>query len=517
MKNILGKTVASIMVLALMASPAYSQVRKGTNTDNKKVNNTSRTSTSDKSSVSRSTPPSRSSVPTNAAQQKQQKKNAETSQPSRSSATQQPQRSVSNNKGYVRTGVSSTGGNSRTAGDNGNQNQTKTQTQTRNQNQTQNQNRVNGGNQVGTSISGTAFGNHRSATINDASVKNAQQGNANSGADVRQSNGGMPVNGNSKQGSVSGQRQNGSPAGGTVRSNSNVTKGVLSTFGGGSKNNNSIPADGGYKGNRDNGYHVNGHEVVRIPPRDRDFLSYDRPSRFYGSDHHYYGYRVNYLPSRYRRINAFGMDYYYYGGVYYRRYRGFYVVCRPPFGTVINDAIADALLSAVNFAFYYDSYRTYGIIDNNYRYIEEQNRIIASNNAYIANQYNSFAVNRTMALSSYDLARKLGLIQSYADANQPYYYQDGVFYFSSNGGYTVIVPPAGALVSSLPDDYDTLTMDNQDFYKVDDTVYRLVLISGVPYLEVLGQLYGRQAQKYDYYYRNGSSNGNDDGSYGNLW
>ena len=63
-------------------------------------------------------------------------------------------------------------------------------------------------------------------------------------------------------------------------------------------------------------------------------------------------------------------------------------------------------------------------------------------------------MNSDRALSSYELANRLGLVQSYAYANSQYYYQDGVFYVLENGQYKVIIPPAGALVTSLPDDYD---------------------------------------------------------------
>jgi hypothetical protein len=71
-----------------------------------------------------------------------------------------------------------------------------------------------------------------------------------------------------------------------------------------------------------------------------------------------------------------------------------------------------------------------------------------------------------------------------------------VFYILRNGQYTVIVPPAGALVTSLPDDYDTVVMDGQEYYRVDNTVYRTTLVEGTPYLEVLGQMYGSTASKY---------------------
>ena len=69
-----------------------------------------------------------------------------------------------------------------------------------------------------------------------------------------------------------------------------------------------------------------------------------------------------------------------------------------------------------------------------------------------------------------------------------------------NGRFEVIVPPAGALVDELPDDYDIIVLNGVEYYKVDDTVYRLVLIDGIPCLEVLGQMYGSMAHRYNYYY-----------------
>lgn len=240
--------------------------------------------------------------------------------------------------------------------------------------------------------------------------------------------------------------------------------------------------------------------VHRIPPRDRDFMPYDRPRHFWAHEHHYYGYRVHYLPPRYRRMTYWGVEYCIYDGIYYRPYGDIFVVCRPPFGVCIDRAISDLVFASVRFAYYNNAYRMYRAIDSNNRIIEEQNRIIARNNATIAAQNSSFALNSTRANNAYSLADRLGLVQSYAYANQPYYYQDGVFYIvNSNGQYEVIVPPAGALVEDLPDDYDTITMDGMDFYKVDDTVYRLTLVEGKPYLEVLGQMYGKLANQYNYY------------------
>ncbi|MBQ4192416.1 MAG: hypothetical protein II647_03515, partial [Bacteroidales bacterium] len=84
---------------------------------------------------------------------------------------------------------------------------------------------------------------------------------------------------------------------------------------------------------------------------------------------------------------------------------------------------------------------------------------------------------------------RLGLFQSYANANQQYYYDDGIFFIEgANGQYQTIVPPAGALIAELPDDYEIITLDGVEYYKVDDTVYRTVVVDGKALFEVLGQL-----------------------------
>ena len=109
------------------------------------------------------------------------------------------------------------------------------------------------------------------------------------------------------------------------------------------------------------------------------------------------------------------------------------------------------------------------------------------------------AMNLSSAQSSYEIAARLGLAQSYAYANQDYFYDDGVFYIINGGRYQVITPPAGAIVDELPDDYETILLGGVEYYRVDDTVYRVTMISGHPYLEVLGQMYGSMARKYSIY------------------
>ena len=84
----------------------------------------------------------------------------------------------------------------------------------------------------------------------------------------------------------------------------------------------------------------------------------------------------------------------------------------------------------------------------------------------------------------------LRLTHSYVASGTEYYYQDGVFYIvDSTGQFRTIVPPTGALVEYLPEDYTTFRRDGNMYYRVDDTVYAVTLVSGSPYFEVLGQLY----------------------------
>ena len=242
------------------------------------------------------------------------------------------------------------------------------------------------------------------------------------------------------------------------------------------------------------------HNMYRIAPRHRDPMPWDRPGYFWGDHPHYYGYRIHSLPPQWRRISHWGIDYYFYNGIYYRPFGGAYVVCRPPFGTPLEAAIDRAVFRAIRFAYYCDTYRTYSRTFDYYNIIARQNLIIAQQNARLIARQTSYAINANRALSAYELANRLGLVQSYAYANSEYFYQDGVFYtVSPSGSYSTIVPPAGALVTSLPDDYETIVMDGIEYYLVDNTVYRTTLFEGVPYLEVLGQMYGSLYTQYNVY------------------
>lgn len=233
-------------------------------------------------------------------------------------------------------------------------------------------------------------------------------------------------------------------------------------------------------------------DVHRVHPRDRDFMHYSAPSYYWSGHNHCYGHRVRTLPTHVHRHVHYGVTYYCYNDIWYRPYGGHYVVCRPPFGTLLAaELISDMAWTAVRLSYYYTVANTYSQINDNNRYIAEQNAIIAQNNATIAAQNQAIAMNQSQAQMAYGLASQLGLVQSYAAANGNYFYQDGVFYtMDANGQYKVIVPPAGAIVETLPEDYDMIVLsDGNDYYKVDETIYRIIISEGKPYFEVLGQLY----------------------------
>ena len=192
--------------------------------------------------------------------------------------------------------------------------------------------------------------------------------------------------------------------------------------------------------------HVNhnpGHRAPR-PMHHRELSG--RPIRFSHYGHHGYGRYVLAPPARYIHRIYHGIDYYFWDDIWYRYYAGRYWVCRPPFGYVFTP-LADAVFTAI-------------------------------------------ALNALTEETSAPVAKSLNLIRSYAAEGTEYFYNDGVFYIKGEDGqYVVIVPPAGALVDTLPDDYEIFEFEGNTYYKVDDTVYQMTVTEdGKACFEVLGQL-----------------------------
>ena len=253
--------------------------------------------------------------------------------------------------------------------------------------------------------------------------------------------------------------------------------------------------DGGKPGKGYKPGHVGpGGAPHHVAPRDRGPISHKNPARFYRHGCHYYGYRINRIPRNHHIDIFWGRKYYICDDVYYRLYDGSYYVCRPPYGYYFSPDVYAYAPVVCSFAYYNLWDRQYNIIDENYNIIAQQNQQIAQNNATLASQNEALqqnnAQNSQRSTESYALATRLGLVQSYAAIGTDYYYDDGVFFVkNASGQYETIVPPAGAVIEELPDDYSTATLsDGKEYYLVDDTVYRLILNEGKPYFEVLGQI-----------------------------
>lgn len=491
MKEILNLALASLAAFSMLTIPydnADAQVRRTTTTTQNRTtsggsstqsrststqNRSTSTQSRSTSSQSRSTSQTRSSSTQSRSTSSQTRQSGSTSQTRQNTSGTTVRRS-SGTSSFTQSGTRSSSGQVRQSGTSSQARQSGTSTQNRQSGSSSSVRRSSG--------STATSGSSSSVRQNSSSSSNRET------ATVR-------VNGvdNSVRNNPSSQSSS------VVRRNSNVTRTGLSSVSGNMRqpDNNR----GGSKMDNSMDFRIEDHNVHRIPPRDRDFMHYDRPGHFYDHHHpHCFGFRVEVLPPRYEVVRYFGIDYYIYNDVYYRPYRGHYIVCRPPFGVTIARSMVDISFATVNFAYYSNVYRTFGAIDANNRYIDQQNRIIAQNNATIMAQNRAIAMNPNSALSSYEIANRLGLVQSYAYADRNYFYQDGVFYIVNAGGqYQVIVPPAGALVQNLPEDYDIITLGGVQYYRVDDTVYRLTLVSGSPYLEVLGQMYGQLARDYNGY------------------
>lgn len=520
MKEILNLALASLAAFSMLTIPydnADAQVRRTTTTTQNRTtsggsstqsrststqNRSTSTQSRSTSSQSRSTSQTRSSSTQSRSTSSQTRQSGSTSQTRQNTSGTTVRRS-SGTSSSTQTGTRSSSGQVRQSGSSSQVRQNGSTSQTR-QSGTSSQVRQNG----------SSTQNRQSGSSSSVRRSSGSTATSGSSSSVRQNSNGGAVRQNNSSSSSSNRetftarvdgvdnsvRNNpSSQSSSVVRRNSNVTRTGLSSVSGNMRQ----PGNnrGGSKMDNSMDFRIEDHNVHRIPPRDRDFMHYDRPGHFYDHHHpHCFGFRVEVLPPRYKVVRYFGIDYYIYNDVYYRPYRDHYIVCRPPFGVTIARSVVDISFATVNFAYYSNVYRTFGAIDANNRYIDQQNRIIAQNNATIMAQNRAIAMNPNSALSSYEIANRLGLVQSYAYADRNYFYQDGVFYIvNASGQYQVIVPPAGALVQNLPEDYDIITLGGVQYYRVDDTVYRLTLVSGSPYLEVLGQMYGQLARDYNGY------------------
>ena len=465
MKRIVYTTAAFMMAVIMSASPLSAQVRSGGTTRQSGTSTQSGGTSRQSGSTSTSGSTSRQSSGTSTS-------SGGTTRQSGSSATSTSSGSTSRQSGSTYQ----IGGTTRQSGS------------------------------TSTTTSGSTSRQSGTTSTTSSGGTTRQSGTTTSSGTTRQSGTTTTSSGTTRQSGTPTTSSSGTTSTGTTRT-SNVTRsglnsGASTSSASGSNNNGNYRDDGGNYRYEDDWRMDDNHDLNRISPRERSFLDLSRPTHFWGRDPHYYGYRVKSLPTGYRRISHWGIDYYYHNGIYYRSYGNVWVVSRPPYGTALDVIVEAALFRPVSFSYYSSVYRTYNTVFDNYNVIAQQNLIIAQNNARIIAQNGALALNNNRALSAYEIANRLGLVQSYAYANSQYYYQDGVFFIvTASGQFTTIVPPAGALVTSLPDDYDIIVMNGVEYYLVDNTVYRTTLFNGQPFLEVLGQMYGSMYNQYSPYYR----------------
>ena len=277
-------------------------------------------------------------------------------------------------------------------------------------------------------------------------------------------------------------------SGSAVRSNSNVTVKTQNT-GRPERNETYTDRGGNFRYGGANNMQIFGdnRDVQRTPPMDRPPIPYSAPAPCFAKKPHYYGYTLAAMPHGYVVKTYWGREFISYNNVWYTRVGNVYRVCRPPYGTEVRFGLCKHGLTSVRFSYYNSIDRAYSAINQNYAIIAEQNRIIAQNNAIIAQQNARLALNNTSATAAYLLAAQLGLIQSYGSATTNYFYQDGVFYTGTGRYLKTVMPPAGAIIASLPEDYIIVSYGGDPFYRVENTLYRQFVVDGAPYFEVLGQ------------------------------
>ena len=181
----------------------------------------------------------------------------------------------------------------------------------------------------------------------------------------------------------------------------------------------------------------------------------------YHIGHHNYGYRIHDIPFGARVVRYRGHKYYNYGGIWYRRYRGDYIIVRPPFGERIAVAMFNYTLARI-------------WVNNVINDIRRAERAAELARAYAA-------VNTSYVVRN---ANEM----SYAADNVNYYYNDGVFYILDGNEYVVIEAPIGALVTEIPEDYEEIVVGGETYYKVDNILFKTAVVDGNIYFEVVSNL-----------------------------
>jgi hypothetical protein len=81
----------------------------------------------------------------------------------------------------------------------------------------------------------------------------------------------------------------------------------------------------------------------------------------------------------------------------------------------------------------------------------------------------------------------VGYIQFFI-GQDPYYYNQGVYYVEDNEGYEVVEPPLNAIVTTLPEESEKVEIDGQTYYECYGTIYQIVRTPDGKAFQVVGRI-----------------------------
>ncbi len=80
------------------------------------------------------------------------------------------------------------------------------------------------------------------------------------------------------------------------------------------------------------------------------------------------------------------------------------------------------------------------------------------------------------------------LLHLFIGAIDPYYFSDGYYYQYNNDEYTVVDPPVGALIKTLPSNAKSIVINGQQYYELNGVYYLAVKMgNGVVQYEIAGK------------------------------
>ena len=238
---------------------------------------------------------------------------------------------------------------------------------------------------------------------------------------------------------------------------SSTLPGGASTHVNGGNSNSYAPAHGDI--------HMPAYKPVKHPDYYKPGKPY-RPAPVFRPGFHMYGIAIERIPKGYTRHYYNNVEYYFYGGVFYRKHNiSGYIVCRPPVGFVLNPRNTNVLAMPLV------------IID------------IARDPAYRISEAIALADYFEYYMPGYRRPNDNFYSSNVVNQNYEVYYgMDGTYYTIVGGSYRIVNPPIGALTDRLPYDYEEYLINGRIYYKVDNILYTVVAPEGIPYYEIVSLL-----------------------------